>query len=141
MNAQLLDGISPVFPLAAQAGVRKSWGREFGVYMTDNVDAPQTMLEDVGHSLEGFGFAPSPLVYRPRQRPDMSFRRAGSRGIPGAVYNIGGGSRVSLLEVFDVMRDTYADTRRACADLGFAPTVTLEQGLRAQRDWMAEVGA
>ena len=29
------------------------------------------------------------------------------------------------------MRDTYADTSRAQADLGFAPSVTLEEGLRA----------
>ena len=28
------------------------------------------------------------------------------------------------------MRDTYADTSRARADLGFAPSVTLEEGLR-----------
>ena len=86
---------------------------------------------------------------------------AGSRGTPGAVYNIGGGSRIDLLEVFAViervlgrplridrheaqpgdMRDTFADTARARTELGFAPTTTLEQGLRAQRDWMAEIGA
>ena len=29
------------------------------------------------------------------------------------------------------MRDTYADTSRAQADLGFAPSVTLEEGLRS----------
>ena len=29
------------------------------------------------------------------------------------------------------MRDTYADTTPAQADLGFAPSVTLEEGLRA----------
>ena len=34
------------------------------------------------------------------------------------------------------MRDTYADTARAKADLAFAPTVTLEEGLRAQYEWM-----
>jgi nucleoside-diphosphate-sugar epimerase len=34
------------------------------------------------------------------------------------------------------MRDTYADTSRARADLGFAPTVDLEQGLRAMLTWM-----
>jgi nucleoside-diphosphate-sugar epimerase len=39
------------------------------------------------------------------------------------------------------MRDTFADTARARTDLGFAPTTTLEQGLRAQRDWLAEIGA
>jgi len=84
---------------------------------------------------------------------------AATRGIPGAVYNIGGGSRIELLDVFKLigqvtgrplnievidaqhgdMRDTYADTSRARAELGFAPTVTLEAGLRAQYDWiMAE---
>jgi UDP-glucose 4-epimerase len=81
---------------------------------------------------------------------------AATRGTPGAVYNIGGGSRVSLLDVFDLigritgrplrvdridaqrgdMRDTYADTARARAELAFSPTVTLEEGLRAQYDWM-----
>jgi nucleoside-diphosphate-sugar epimerase len=34
------------------------------------------------------------------------------------------------------MRDTYADTTRAKADLAFAPTATLEAGLRAQYEWM-----
>jgi nucleoside-diphosphate-sugar epimerase len=38
------------------------------------------------------------------------------------------------------MRDTYADTTRARADLGFAPTVSLEQGLRAQFEWMTAAG-
>ena len=81
---------------------------------------------------------------------------AAVRGVPGRVYNIGGGSRVSLREVFDLiarvsgrkvtidqqgpqkgdMRDTYADTTRARADLGFAPSVTLEEGLRAMWRWM-----
>ena len=80
---------------------------------------------------------------------------AGVRGTAGRVYNIGGGSRVTLLEVFDLigkvstrpviidkqppqkgdMRDTYADTTLARADLGFAPTVTLEQGLTAMHQW------
>jgi len=63
---------------------------------------------------------------------------AADRGRPGGVYNIGGGSRVSMLQVLDIiarctgrrldvrrepsqkgdMRDTYADTSRARADLG-----------------------
>jgi nucleoside-diphosphate-sugar epimerase len=34
------------------------------------------------------------------------------------------------------MRDTYADTSRAQADLGFAPSVTLEEGLLAMWQWM-----
>src|SRR6185436_16729904 len=60
----LLDGITHVFHLAAQAGVRKSWGREFGVYTLNNVDATQTLLEAcVGRSLERFVFASSSSVY------------------------------------------------------------------------------
>jgi nucleoside-diphosphate-sugar epimerase len=85
---------------------------------------------------------------------------ASTRGMPGGVYNVGGGSRVELLDVFELigritgrplrlhtiepqagdMRDTYADTGRARADLGFAPAVALEQGLRAQFQWMTEAG-
>jgi nucleoside-diphosphate-sugar epimerase len=85
---------------------------------------------------------------------------ASTRGTPGGVYNIGGGSRVELLDVFELigritgrplrltmiepqagdMRDTYADTARAREDLAFAPAVTLEQGLRAQFQWMTEAG-
>jgi UDP-glucose 4-epimerase len=86
---------------------------------------------------------------------------AGVLGVPGRVYNIGGGSRVSLRDVFDLlgrvtgrdvaidqqpaqkgdMRDTYADTSRARADLGFAPSVTLEEGLRAMHRWMETIRA
>ena len=239
----LVDGVTHVFHLAAQAGVRRSWGRDFRIYTVDNIDATQRLLEaSVGKPIERFVFAssssvygdevalpmredarPQPVspygvtklaaeqlcylyhvnhsvpavslryftVYGPRQRPDMGFMRflsavaqdravpmfgdgrqtrdftfvadavsatvaAATRGTPGGVYNIGGGSRVQLLDVFDLirqvtgrplrierlepqrgdMRDTYADTSRARADLGFAPRVTLEQGLRAQYEWM-----
>jgi UDP-glucose 4-epimerase len=239
---QLLDGVTHVFHLAAQAGVRKSWGADFRVYTELNIDATQVLLEAcVGRPLERFVYAssssvygdlvsmpmrenalPQPVspygvsklsaeqlcylyfanygiptvalryftVYGPRQRPDMGFHRflsaveagrpvlqygdglqtrdftyvadavratadAGVRGAPGRVYNIGGGSRVSLLDVFDLigkvagrpvivdrqppqkgdMRDTYADTTLARADLGFAPTVTLEEGLTAMHRW------
>src|SRR5215510_5759842 len=34
-----------VFHLAGQAGVRKSWGRDFDVYTRDNVEASQRLLE------------------------------------------------------------------------------------------------
>jgi len=82
---------------------------------------------------------------------------AGTRGVPGRVYNIGGGSRVSLNQVFDMiarvtgrtprltadaaqkgdMRHTYADTTLARTDLGFAPSISLEQGLAAEYEWLA----
>ena len=241
--AALLNGVTHVFHLAAQAGVRRSWGRDFRVYTVNNVEATQILLEAcVGRPIERLVHAssssvygddvplpmredarPQPVspygvtklaaeqlcylyhvnhgvptvslryftVYGPRQRPDMGFSRflhrakqgnpvpqfgdgrqtrdftfvadtvtatvaAATRGTPGGVYNIGGGSRVDLLDVFELirritgrpllveqleaqrgdMRDTYADTTRARADLAFAPTVTLEEGLRAQYEWM-----
>jgi nucleoside-diphosphate-sugar epimerase len=34
------------------------------------------------------------------------------------------------------MRDTFADTSRARADLGFEPRHSLEQGLAAECEWM-----
>jgi UDP-glucose 4-epimerase len=239
---QLLDGITHVFHLAAQAGVRKSWGREFDVYTSNNIEATQVLLEAcVGQPLERFVYASSssvygdhvslpmredaylqPLspygvsklaaehlaslywenhavpsvslryftVYGPRQRPDMGFHRffravlndepitvfgdgeqtrdftfvadaaqatltAGRQGRRGGVYNIGGGSRVTVNEVVDLigrvtgkivqvnrageqkgdMRHTYADTSQAQRDLGFKPSVTLEEGLRRQFFW------
>ena len=41
----LLDGVDRVFHLAAQAGVRASWGREFAHYTDHNVLATQRLLE------------------------------------------------------------------------------------------------
>jgi UDP-glucose 4-epimerase len=244
--APLLDGRTHVFHLAAQAGVRKSWGRDFQTYTTLNIDATQRLLEAcVGSAIERVVYASSssvygdevemPMredamvqpvspygvtklaaehlchlyyvnhavptvslryftVYGPRQRPDMGFNRffsavldgrpivqygdglqtrdftfiadivtataaAAVRGTPGRVYNIGGGSRVSLRDVFEMiarvsgrplhieqqpaqkgdMRDTYADTSRARADLGFQPSVDLETGLRAMFTWMEAI--
>ncbi|MCM3880750.1 MAG: GDP-mannose 4,6-dehydratase [Vicinamibacterales bacterium] len=242
----LLAGITHIFHLAAQAGVRKSWGRAFDVYTRNNVEASQRLLEAiVGLPVERFVYASSssvygdhvalpmkedaylqPLspygvsklagehlahlywanygvpavslryftVYGPRQRPDMGFHRfftavkqnqaisvygdgeqtrdftfvgdtvvatmaAASRGIPGRVYNVGGGSRVSLNHVLDLiskvtgrpvaihrepdqkgdMRHTYADTSAARRDLGFVPRVSLEEGLTQQYRWMSNV--
>jgi UDP-glucose 4-epimerase len=83
---------------------------------------------------------------------------AAIQGIPGRVYNIGGGSRVSVNQVLDMivrvsgrrpliakdaaqkgdMRHTYADTSLARADLGFMPEVDLEEGLAAEHRWLAE---
>lgn len=41
----LLDGVDFVYHLAAQPGVRPSWGREFGTYVHNNVLATQRLLE------------------------------------------------------------------------------------------------
>jgi UDP-glucose 4-epimerase len=84
---------------------------------------------------------------------------AATRGVPGRVYNIGGGSRVSMNQVLEMigrvtgrqlnikrdeaqkgdMRHTYADTTLARQDLGFAPRVGLEEGLTAEFQWLSGV--
>src|SRR5690606_15819152 len=84
---------------------------------------------------------------------------ASERGRPGAVYNIGGGTRVTINEVLDLvgrltgrpldiqrlpaekgdMRDTFADSSRAQTDLAFAPSHSLEEGLAAECTWLAEL--
>jgi nucleoside-diphosphate-sugar epimerase len=240
----LLGDKTHVFHLAAQAGVRKSWGRDFRAYTENNVEATQRLLEAcIGRPLQRFVYAsssslygdnvtlpmredalPQPVspygvtklaaeqlcylyfvnhsvpttsvryftVYGPRQRPDMAFNRfiraalsgtpitlygdgeqtrdftyvddavegtiaAGERGVPGRAYNIGGGSRVTVNHVLDVigrlagrpldvrreaaqkgdMRDTYADTSLARADLEFEPKVPLEQGIEAEYRWLS----
>jgi UDP-glucose 4-epimerase len=243
---RLLEGCTHVFHLAAQPGVRKSWGRDFATYTTNNIEATQILLEACAErrldrvvyasssSVYGDSVAipmredalPQPVspygvtklsaeqlchlyhvthgvpavslryftVYGPRQRPDMGFHRflrasllgepitiygdgeqtrdftfvadavgatiaAATRGVPGRVYNIGGGSRVSINEVLDMigrvsgrrpvtavdpaqkgdMRHTYADTGLARTDLGYQPTVHLEEGLAAEYKWLADV--
>jgi UDP-glucose 4-epimerase len=80
-----------------------------------------------------------------------------NQGAPGRVYNIGGGSPASLQQVIQLLeriagrtprvrflpqapgdpRATCADTSRARAELGFRPTVTLEEGLGRMYEWMA----
>ena len=242
----VLDGVTHIFHLAAQAGVRKSWGADFAVYTELNINATQRLLEaSVSRRIERFVYAssssvygdaaaipmletarPAPLspygvtklaaehlcmlyhanynvptvavryftVYGPRQRPDMAFHRflkaihhneplslygdgeqtrdftfvedavtatiaAAERGADGSVYNVGGGSRVSMNEILDVMaectgkapdvqrgetqrgdmRDTFADTTRAKTDLGFTPRVILRDGILAEYQWLTSL--
>ena len=68
----LLDGVTHVFHLAAQAGVRKSWGSDFQTYTENNVDATQRLLEAcVGRPLERFVYASSSSVYGDARRIPM----------------------------------------------------------------------
>jgi UDP-glucose 4-epimerase len=61
---QLLNGVTHVFHLAAQAGVRKSWGSDFRVYTDNNVDASQQLLEAcVGRPLHRVVYASSSSLY------------------------------------------------------------------------------
>ena len=62
--AALLDDVSHVFHLAAQAGVRKSWGSEFAHYIEHNIEATQVLLEACPRvRLPRFVYAPSSSVY------------------------------------------------------------------------------
>ena len=97
----------------------------------------------------------SPTPSRPRSRPATA-------GVPGRVYNIGGGSRVSINDVLEHDRPrrrpsaaastasrrrratcaTPTPTRRcARADLGFAPTVGTRRGARGRVQWLSECRA
>ncbi|HUU50473.1 MAG TPA: GDP-mannose 4,6-dehydratase [Nitrospinota bacterium] len=78
------------------------------------------------------------------------------RGDEGNTYNIGGGSKVSINEVLKIlekisgknikvkynepekgdMRHTWADINKAKNDLGYFPTVGLEDGLEKEFKWL-----
>ena len=61
---EVLDGTGAVFHLAAQAGVRASWGRSFVVYTKNNIEATQLMLEASKNSgLQKFVYASTSSVY------------------------------------------------------------------------------
>ena len=79
---------------------------------------------------------------------------AAERGVAGETYNIGGGSRIGMIEALDIVReevgdlrvrrmptqrgdarDTAADIGRAERDLGYAPKWSIQEGLKAQIDW------
>jgi UDP-glucose 4-epimerase len=59
-----LSGITHVFHLAAQPGVRSSWGAEFSRYTDNNIMATQVLLEAVkGGQIEKFVYASTSSVY------------------------------------------------------------------------------
>lgn len=84
---------------------------------------------------------------------------AAHRGRPGAVYNLGGGTRISMNEVITLIAKvtgrqpnvvrverekgdvthTGADTTRAREELGFIPKVSIEDGLRAEAQYIEKV--
>ncbi len=241
-------GVEWVFHLAAQAGVRASWGNSFEIYTQNNILATQRLLEAARDArVSKFVFAssssiygdaetlptreevtPLPIspygvtklacehlarlyfrhygvptvalryftVYGPRQRPDMAFHkfiraaledreivvygdgeqtrdftfvadavdgtvRAAQYGEAGAVYNLGGGARVSVNAVLRELeailgkrvtvryaepqagdvRHTSADCTRAARVLGYAPRTPLREGLRAEVEWAREAMA
>lgn len=239
----LVEDCDVVFHLAAEPGVRSSWGSRFESYVRNNVMATQHLLEAAKRCPEKrfvyassssiYGDAeqlPTPesviprpfspygvtklasehlcrlykgnfgvdtvglryfTVYGPRQRPDMAFTIFCQRGlagepitvfgdgsqsrdftyvgdviratraasevpaIGGEVFNVGGGSQVSLRDAIDLLgqllekplqvdyednesgdvRHTSADTSRARELLGFSPEVSFDDGLARQAEW------
>jgi len=240
---ELLDGCEVIFHLAAEPGVRSSWGERFELFVRNNVLATQRLLEAAAtdphrrvvyaSSSSIYGNArqvptpesatPAPFspygvtklageqlcelyranhgldtvslryftVYGPRQRPDMALHRfchaaisggpitifgdgsqlrdftfvhdvvaatraaADATAVPARVYNIGGGCQVSLRQALELLaaiaarpldvryesseagdvRETSADTTSAVRELGYAPSVSFEAGLRAEFEW------
>ena len=232
-----------IFHLAAQAGVRASWGRSFEIYTRNNILATQRLLEaamelrpkkfvyasssSIYGDAESFptpeSLTPRPIspygvsklagehlcflytrnygvptnalryftVYGPRQRPDMAFNRfiraieqeveievygdgeqtrdftfvadavqgtiaAALTDVSGEVFNLGGGSRVTVNEIIQTMEDvlgkrarikhaseqkgdvrhTSADTSKARSILGYKPSVGLREGLSRECEWL-----
>jgi len=74
--ARLLDGAEHVYHLAAQAGVRASWGREFELYTDHNVLATQRLLEAaIAAGRPKVVYASSSSVYG--DTPALPFREDG----------------------------------------------------------------
>lgn len=241
---ELLQRADGVVHLAAEPGVRASWGANFSRYLRRNVEATQRLLEAVPErGLERFVFASSssvygsvedgpvgedaPLrpaspyalsklaseelvgiyhrergvpatslryftVYGPRQRPEMALTRfisatalgrtlevygdgnqmremtyvsdvvdatvAALERAPGGIYNVGGGTQATVNELVEAVgrvletrpevnygppaegdvRSTWANVGLAALELDFRPRVDLEEGIRAQAEWVME---
>ncbi|MCB2191222.1 MAG: NAD-dependent epimerase/dehydratase family protein [Deltaproteobacteria bacterium] len=70
---ELLDGMEVAFHLAAQAGVRNSWGENFMVYTHNNVLTTQRLLESAKDSdLKRLVYASSSSVYGDTQDLPMN---------------------------------------------------------------------
>jgi len=67
----LLEGASVVFHLAAQAGVRKSWGAEFERYIEDNIRATQRLCEAMKGRTARLVYSSSSSVYGQTARLPM----------------------------------------------------------------------
>jgi len=235
-----------IYHLAAQAGVRASWGKSFSIYTRDNIETTQRLLEmakDVpikkfifASSSSVYGYSPelpmsetsllfpySPYgvtklaaenlcflyhknysvptvslrfftVYGPGQRPDMAFHKflkcvledrplpvfgdgkqtrdftyvddiieanlsCIDRAKPGETYNIGGGNRKKLEDIFPILEDickkkitiqwekkqkgdvphTLASIQKAQQDLGYNPDTDIREGLSNEWGWIKKL--
>ncbi|MBX7246578.1 MAG: NAD-dependent epimerase/dehydratase family protein [Candidatus Sumerlaeaceae bacterium] len=243
---ELLGGIDVVYHQAAQAGVRASWGRDFEIYVHNNILGTQKLLEacrrhkslrvvyassssvygetrkfpmeetDVPAPVSPYGVSKLAAehlmtlyhanygthtvslryftVYGPRQRPDMAFHKliasilkgeefvlfgngeqsrdftfisdivqanidAGNSGKAGGVYNLGGGTQITMNNVIKLIESlagkkarikyverhhgdvthTGASVERARKDWGFQPKISLEEGLAREIEFIGKV--
>ena len=243
LNMDKFPEVGYVFHLAAQAGVRASWGKSFEIYTRNNVQATQKLLEFYkDSSIKKFVYASSssvygdaelPMredsllkpvspygvtklagenlcylywknynvptvslryftVYGPRQRPDMAIHKfvrailsdeeilifgdggqtrdftfvddavkanilAAERDSVEGVFNIGGGSRISVNELIEEIediigekeakikyiekqkgdvKDTWADVNKAGTELKWKPKTGITEGLERFVTWM-----
>jgi UDP-glucose 4-epimerase len=242
LNAEKFPEVDYIFHLAAQAGVRASWGKSFEIYTRNNIEATQKLLEFYkdraikkfvyASSSSVYGDAKLPMkedsllkpvspygvtklagenlcylywknygvptvslryftVYGPRQRPDMAIHKfvktifkgdeitvfgdgtqtrdftfvddaveanvlAVKGTIEGEVFNVGGGSRISVNDLVKLMgdiiekkakiknienqkgdvKDTLADITKTTKILKWTPKINIEEGLRRQIKWM-----
>ena len=233
--------VDVVYHLAAQAGVRASWGKSFSIYTRNNIEATQRLLEwykdnpvtkfVYASSSSVYGDAPLPMhietrpqpvspygvsklaaehlcylywknfgvptislrfftVYGPRQRPDMAINkfvtavmngdeitvfgdgsqtrdftyvsdivsgniRAASHPDSGKVFNLGGGSRISVIDLIKEIEkncgrharirfaepqkgdaaDTMADITPTKSELGWKPDVPIQKGIEKYVAW------
>ena len=242
----VVEDCDTIFHLAAEPGVRPSWGSRFELYVRNNVLATQHLLEAMKRSAgKRFVYASSSSVYGdaeqlptsesvipapfspygltklsgehlcgvyhanygidtiglryfsvfgPRQRPDMAFhilcasvlagqtfeifgdggqtrdftyvtdvvsatKAAGSTpGLEGQVFNIGGGSRISLNDAVALfgelaerkvrvvrqpsqrgdVRDTGADIEAAKNALAYRPNVSFADGIALEWEWFRQ---
>jgi nucleoside-diphosphate-sugar epimerase len=73
----ILENVTSVCHLAAQAGVRASWGRSFDTYLECNVSATQRLLETIkDRTVSKFVYASSSSVYG--QTDDLPMRETGA---------------------------------------------------------------
>jgi len=70
MNMDNFPEVDYVFHLAAQAGVRASWGKSFQIYTRDNIEATQKLLEFYkDRKIKKFVYASSSSVYGDAELP------------------------------------------------------------------------
>jgi nucleoside-diphosphate-sugar epimerase len=82
----LLDGVDAVVHLAAQAGVRASWGASFATYLDCNIRATQRLLEAARtRTISKFVYASSSSVYG--ETPELPMRESG-RTLPVSPYGV-----------------------------------------------------